>query len=720
MSVLTGMQTRRGGGGTITARHLSTRRALFVALSLAAGPSLASPRPPVDPVAVALTLPSRARITSGWLRPHLDRTRALVGADRARAANGLALTGRGVVIGLVDSGVDLAHPDLRAPDGATRVAWMLDYAAPPLGLHPALEARFAVDTPLGRRGAVLSRDDLDARIRSNNAPGDVVGHGTHALSIALGDSPAHRYVGMAPGATAVVVRASLRADRAEVPEALAALGAEFVFDRADALAMPAVVTLSLGTHHGAHDGDGTLERSLARLTDDGRSPARAIVTSAGNGGGRALHAHVELTRGATVPLSLRLAGAYAGAVGISLAYTDALSIAPAWPDGTLGERVPTGLSITARHPVEGSRISVTNAPDGASPVTAARVADVLFEAPGGVYTLWLRGEGRVDAWLYLDGNASELPVFLPPYGDTLSTVEMPATSASVIAVGALTTRTQWVDARGTPASRIGAIEGTVAPFSARGPSRIGALRPDLVAPGDVVIAALSAQASASLTGPFADPTLAVDATHAVASGTSAAAPHVAGALALLFEESPRATQRELAAALTAGESLWNPSRGWGELDVVRALAALHASSQNTAIASRSACSLPTRLTLGERAVIPCRALDANGSPAAAPLALMATAGTVEAPVYLGLGRYALGYTAPRDAARATLTVTLDGAHLTHADVTFSAGPGTDNVTALGGCSTTPARTSSTALIALLAILTARSALTRRARGARPA
>lgn len=720
MSVLTGMQSRRGGGGTITARHLSTRRALLVALSLVASPSGASPRPPDDPVAVALTLPSHARVTSGWLRPHLDRTRALVGADRARAADGLALSGRGVVIGLVDSGVDLAHRDLRAPDGATRVAWMLDYAAPPLGLHPALEARFAVDTPLGRRGAVLSRDDLDARIRTGTAPGDAVGHGTHALSIALGDDPAHRYVGVAPGATAVVVRASLRADRAAVPEALAALGAEFVFDRADALAMPAVVTLSLGTHRGAHDGDGALERSLARLTDDGRAPSRAIVTSAGNGGGRALHARVALARGATVPLSLRLAGAYAGAVGVAVAYTGALSIAAAWPDGTMGERVPTSLSITSRHAVEGSRISVTNAPDGASPVTAARVADVLFEAPGGVYTLWLRGEGRVDAWLYLDGNASELPAFLPPYADALSSVEMPATSASLIAVGALTTRAQWVDARGTPASRIGAVEGTVAPFSARGPSRTGDLRPDLVAPGDVVIAALSAQASASLAGPFADPALAVDAAHAVASGTSAAAPHVAGALALLFEESPRATQRELVAALTAGEALWNPARGWSDLDVVRALAALHASTQNTASTIRSVCSLPTSLTLGERAVIPCRALDADGSPAAATLALTATAGTAEPSVYLGLGRYALGYTAPRDAARATLTVTLDGAPLTHADVTFSAGPGTDDVTALGGCAATPARTAPAALLALFAILTARSALTRRARGARPA
>ncbi len=87
---------------------------------------------------------------------------------------------------------------------------------------------------------------------------------------ALGDDV--RYTGVAPEADAVVVRASLRRDRAEVPEALAATAAAFVFDRADALSLPAVVALSLGTHRGAHDGDSALERSLAALVDRGDAP----------------------------------------------------------------------------------------------------------------------------------------------------------------------------------------------------------------------------------------------------------------------------------------------------------------------------------------------------------------------------------------------------------------------------------------------------------------
>ncbi|MFO0649744.1 MAG: S8 family serine peptidase [Polyangiales bacterium] len=675
---------------------MSTRSSIAALLTLASiglnHSASASPRPAFDPAPVALTLPARGHVESAWLRPHLDRVRALVGADRARAADGLALTGRSVVIGVVDSGFDLALLDLRGEDGSTRVAWMLDYTESPRGAHPELEARFAVETPYGRRGSVRSGAELDAAISSGMAPDDPIGHGTHALSIALGGGGlAHRYAGIAPEAVAVVVRASLRRDRAEVPEAIAALGAAFVFDRAASRAMPAVVSLSLGTHRGAHDGDGPLERDLAALVDGGDARGRALVVSAGNGGGRALHARVELARGETVPLSLRLGAPYAGLVGVAIASRSPLAVTPRWPDGTEGDRVSAGSARSQRNPRDGARVSVSNALDGASPATGARVVDAVIDGPGGAYTLLLQGEGRVDAWIYLDGNATtarELPAFEAPYGDEGLSVEVPATSPSVVSVGALTTRAQWVDAMGRANTRTDAIEGTVARFSARGPSAVWALKPDLLAPGDVVIAALSSRAATSLTGPFSDPHLAVDATHAAASGTSAAAPQVAGALALLFEENPAATQRELVAALMSGDAPWSASTGWSTLDIPRALAALHRTSPRApASALRSRCALPEGpVVRGERVVIACRVLDANGDVTDGSLATTVSAGRFEAPRALGLGRYALGYTAPETGDHVTFSVTLDGAPWTRGELALTAGPGTGDVGASGGCS----------------------------------
>lgn len=709
--VRTGSQTRRGGSATTVVTLMSTR-SFVVACACAAltlpARSLAAPRPTAFFAPVSLALPSRARVESAWLRPHLDRTRALVGADRARASNGTALTGRHALVGLIDSGVDVAHPDLRDAEGRTRIAWMLDYASPPRGAHPDLEARFAVETADGLRGAVWSRDDLDAALASGAAPDDPIGHGTHALSIALGDDV--RYTGVAPEADAVVVRASLRRDRAEVPEALAATAAAFVFDRADALSLPAVVALSLGTHRGAHDGDSALERSLAALVDRGDAPGRALVVSAGNGGGRRLHARMELARGATLPLTLRL-GAHAGVVGVSLASRSALTVAPRWPDGTLGSSVTPGLTRASRNPDDGSRVTLSNALDGASPVTGARVVDAVFDGPGGAYTLLLSGEGRVDAWIYLDGNAAsaaDLPAFEAPYGDEECSVEAPATSRSVIAVGALSTRIRWLDALGATNARTGAIEGEVAPFSARGPSAAWALKPDLVAPGDVVIAALSARAATSLTSPFSDPHLAVDTQHAAASGTSAAAPHVAGAIALLFEERPRATQRELAAALTAGASVWGASRGWSSLDIPRALSALHGSSPGArASRDRSSCALSaTGLVRGERVVIACRALADDGAPADATFDARATAGRFETPSPQGLGRYELAYEAPWVGDRVTLTLALDGATLSQWTLPLTAGPGRDASESAGGCSAPNHRSRPRSVASLAALLMA--------------
>lgn len=678
--------------------------------------SIARADPPLVTASAALPPTSRRRVVApihsdtrglvGWLHPHLDESRRVVGADRARHDDGVALTGRGVVLGVIDTGFDLAHPDL-----VGRVAWAIDYAQPPAGLHPELEARFAVATDTELRGAVFARDEL-----SRAGIGDPSGHGTHALSIALGGDPSGRYVGIAPEATGVVVRASLRADRAEVPEATVAAGAGFVFERAAALGMPAVVSLSLGTQHGAHDGDAPLERTLAALLRDGDAPGRALVASAGNGGGRALHARAVLASGATTALALRVSSA--GVVGVSVAYTGALSVAVQWPDGVEGARVPTGVAAASRNPRDGTIASVANATDGASPTTGARLADVLLEASPGVYTLLLRGEGRAEAWVFLDGDARtrEAPVFLPPYGDDEASVEVPSTSAAVVAVGARATRVRWIDARGVPAERVGVRAGEVAPFSARGSSWSLTLKPDLLAPGDGVVAALASQARLNPNGDFADEARYLDATHAITSGTSAAAPHVAGALALLFEAHPEATQRALLAALTASSSPWSASEGWADLDIPRALALLRASVPLPASPARSRCApLPERLIAGERVAVTCRLLDATGAVAVGNLTLDAPTVVTWAQRDLGAGRRVL-HIKPGVVGvgtRVPLAIALDGATLARWNATLSAGPGTDMVAAAGGCSVANHRRipRQDGLLALLLVATARGVRT---------
>src|SRR5262249_5697439 len=119
---------------------------------------------------------------------------------------------------------------------------------------------------------------------------DVFGHGTHVAGIAAGsgratgaDLPALRYVGMAPAADLVVVKAT-RGASPNFTDADIADGVAFVFARATELGKPAVVNLSLGAQSTAHVGHSAMEEMLTAMVGAGKA-GRVIVAAAGNDGG---------------------------------------------------------------------------------------------------------------------------------------------------------------------------------------------------------------------------------------------------------------------------------------------------------------------------------------------------------------------------------------------------------------------------------------------------
>jgi len=196
-----------------------------------------------------------------------------------------ATSGQGVVVGIVDTGVDLAHADLQTADHKTRVAWLLDVSRSPEGLHADLESAYGCDGA-DTACAVFAASDLDALLANNgNPPTDDFGHGTHVASLAAGNglsSMVPRYIGMAPEATYVVARVAQANGNIEDADVLRAV--KFVFDRAADLGMPAVVNLSLGSDFGGHDGSSALESELSAMIGPD-FPGRAIVVAAGNSAG---------------------------------------------------------------------------------------------------------------------------------------------------------------------------------------------------------------------------------------------------------------------------------------------------------------------------------------------------------------------------------------------------------------------------------------------------
>src|SRR6266540_2792456 len=177
--------------------------------------------------------------------------------------------GSGVIVGIIDSGVDFAHPSFCSADGTTRILAVWDQALVPRGTE-ASPAGFGF-------GVEFTRDAIDAALavavrHQDHKTGSGVFHGTHVAGIAAGngsvdgfEQPAGTFVGAAPEADIVCVatnrgRAEGELGLGDSSDALAAV--RYIVGMAAAANRPVVINMSLGDNIGPHDGTSLLERAL--------------------------------------------------------------------------------------------------------------------------------------------------------------------------------------------------------------------------------------------------------------------------------------------------------------------------------------------------------------------------------------------------------------------------------------------------------------------------
>jgi len=558
-----------------------------------------------------------------WSPPRrllLDRAVKNVRADVAYKQ--FRRTGRNVIVGIVDTGVDLTHPDLQMADGHTRVAWLLDLSQDPVGLHSELESRYQCGQPGNPSAtpcAVYSAKDIDDLLLAgtrNLLPQDAIGHGTHVASLAAGNGLSNsppKYVGIAPEATLVVVNAS-RHNQGDLQDADIILGAKFVFqDAAPLLQMPAVLNLSLGGDAGSHDGTSTLEVELSKLVGP-EFPGRSIVVAAGNSGSLygtktaypeplGIHTSVQvLPDGNKTRLPIVIdASADSGIQSEFIAWVqsregDSLSvgvdtaseecIAPIGFGGVVEDKNCGDIKVTLYN-------GITHDANGGSPArpAIALIAQGSFATPE-VLALTFTGSGTAFVWVQSDGGLNQaLPTLgaLVPAATDERTVAIPASAPSLIAVGAALNRSNWTDINGNlqRLQQFGAMSmpnpGDVASFSGGGPNQLDDLKPDILAPGGYVVGAMASSADPrTVTGaggmfdarPKYDVNyLLVDDWHAISTGTSMASPLVAGAVALLLEADPTLRQDDVRRYLQSGaQKIWSQPHpaaqdGPGTLDV---------------------------------------------------------------------------------------------------------------------------------------------------------
>ncbi len=537
--------------------------------------------------------------------------------------------GQGVVIGIVDTGIDWAHPDFRGTDGQTRVAWLMDVSLPARAQATPDLAEFDA--------AIWSQAELAAAIDDPDsiASRDRVGHGTHVAGIAAARAADTSLAadGVAPDATLIAVRAS-RDDTFSLEEADVLLGVDFVLNRATARGSPLVINLSLGGHSGPHDGSSLFERALEDRFSG--QPGRVLVTAVGNDGDRDVHVSGPL---GSVAVPIRVSEtAGEGFAMIEVWYTieDRPVVGPgttttAWlegPDGRRTEPAALGQSVREISPTDGI-LALTHSAGGEG---LAQVTVFLQTPEGGGllpgdYTVHLSGgEGCFDGWVVSAG----------PFGarfvqqlDTDVRLTVPATARGAIAIGAMITRNQWPSLSGPMHAPL--TLGAPADFSATGPTLDGRPRPDALAPGLVVASTMSRDANPASSAASLyqlsvergfDPVL-PDGQHAVASGTSMAAPFATGAAALLLARDPTLTSEQVGGLLRSTTrndgAPWDPRRGFGQLDIGRAQDAQESSAQSALSVDASRVSV-TRDVLGPKstAYVVVSAAGQDGLPLRTP------------------------------------------------------------------------------------------------------
>jgi len=417
----------------------------------------------------------------------------------------LDLRGQGVLVGIVDTGIDYTQQVFRYEDGTSKIQAIYDQSIP--GAAPK---GFFI-------GTEYTHEQINQALQAQN-PYEIVpqrdtdGHGTFLASVAAGRKT-DNFLGAAPDAELVVVKLKkarpFYLDLFAVPETqqnvfgstAVMVGVEYVLKKARDLNRPVVICLGIGTNLGSHDGFSIFEEYLSEVSNLG---GVCLCIAAGNESQARHHTQGKIaakgqSRSIDVSVVNESSVVY---VAIWSSISDRLSVSIRSPTGELTARLPpkSGSTTTNNLVFEQASIRVVYyfpLEGSGGQLTVVRVTN----ATPGIWTITVYGDlildGTFHAWLPLTGLASPGVEFLaatPNY-----TVTVPSTAISVISCGAYNI-----------------VDNSLYSNSSWGPTRIDLMAPDLVAPG-VNVGGIYPTGSGTM------------------SGTSAAAAITAGACALMLQ-----------------------------------------------------------------------------------------------------------------------------------------------------------------------------------------
>ena len=423
------------------------------------------------------------------------------------------LTGAGVLLAVIDSGIDYTLPCFRKEDGTTRIRYIWDQSLVP---------QQGEKTPQGfAMGVEYDREEIDEALMSGVRlrTRDVSEHGTAVASIAAGNDPGIQLVGAAPASELLVVKLgnSGQGSFPRTTELMRAL--TYVTNKAMMLSMPLAFNVSFGNTYGSHDGTSILERFLDNIAETGRM---AVCVGSGNEGAAAGHTSGAIRTNETKNVELAV-GSFQSSFSVQLwkNYVDTMELVLIAPGG---ERRQIVLENPGKVILDFAGQQVLCYVGEPNPYSVNQ--EIYFEwldEPGeyvtpGVWRFLITGveivSGRFLMYLPSEQILSRETRFYSPVPQT--TLTIPSTAAKVITVGAYNSNFDaYADFSGRGYPDEGTLNGsrTEKAFIESGQL----VKPDLVAPGVDILAARV-----------------LDGVEYV-SGTSFATPIVTGAAAILME-----------------------------------------------------------------------------------------------------------------------------------------------------------------------------------------
>lgn len=408
------------------------------------------------------------------------------------------LSGEGVLISIIDSGIEYTHPDFQNDDGTSRILYMWDQTAqgtPPQGF---------------RSGVEYDNSQINSALASGNPQEivpetDFIGHGTAVAGVAAGNGRASggETTGIAPKASLIVVKLGERNSPSFAKSTEIMRGIKYSIDKARELKMPLVINISYGTNDGPHNGKSLFEVYINDMAEKWRT---SIVVASGNEGAVGHHYSGRIFSNETQNVEFFYSGKNNSFfVTMWKNFVDTFAVEFILPSGqSTGEIVYFDRFRTYR--IGNTRIIINYG----QPKFYNTFQEIFFQVsavsgqiPIGIYKIKIRAEnvveGTYDLYLPTVEEVGDDTSFVNP--DPNVTLTIPSTAQNVITVGGYDS-----------------LRGIIADFSGRGYTlNVVYTKPDLTAPAVNIL-------TASLGGGYSPVT-----------GTSFAAPFVSGAAALLME-----------------------------------------------------------------------------------------------------------------------------------------------------------------------------------------